>query len=262
MILDCRPIARNILDRLKQRKVPTQALAGVLITYDLTSVSFLTQKEKIAKELGITFIRKRFAIGIPQRFIEEEVERLVYDEGVGGIILQLPFPEEYDRDSLVALLPQEKDVDALKGAGKVLPPAVGALIEILEHVNFDLGAARVVMVGKGFLVGQPIAAWLQDKAKKIVVMDRDSFAVSKLRNADLIIGGAGVPGLIHGEDIKAGALCVDFGYGKKDAVLQGDFDIPSVSLKASYLTPVPGGTGPVLVAKLFENFFMLAEQSV
>jgi methylenetetrahydrofolate dehydrogenase (NADP+) / methenyltetrahydrofolate cyclohydrolase len=260
MILDCRPIANRILDSLKAQPKPKKALAGIVVTYNLTSASFLTQKEKTAHLLGVPFIRKRFAVGIPEQFVAAEIDRLSQDENVGGIILQLPFPEEYDRDALIARVPAEKDVDALNGEMRVFPPAVGALETILKEITFDLRSAHVVVVGAGLLVGKPIARYLEGKAKKISVMNKETFAREKLKEADLIIAGAGVPELIHGEDIRSGTVCIDFGYGKKDTMLQGDFHASSVAEKAAVLTPVPGGTGPVLVAKLFENFFALNKE--
>ena len=261
MILDCRPLAEKILHRLKQKPTTEKSLVAILGGADPASLSFVKQqKEKTAEKLGIRFIVRQFPVTIAPEALGKELEQLALDASVGGIILQLPLPPGFDRDALIEKIPFEKDVDALRGKDLVLPPAAHALKEILDHIHFDLVSARVAVVGRGFLVGAPIAAWLLGKAREVLVMDKDSFDPQKLLAMDLIVSGTGRPGLIRGEHVKPGAVCVDFGYGKTDGGLRGDFDEATVAPRVKYPTPVPGGMGPLLVAKLFENFFTLTDR--
>ncbi len=258
MILDCKPIAEGILDHLAKQPVPQTTLAAVLVGNDPASMSFLKQqKERTAHKLGVRFAIHEFPETATQSMVEEAIEKLGNDTTVGGIILQLPVPKKFDRAALIQKIPIEKDVDALRGSTLVLPPAAGTLMAVLERINFSPKGKTAVVVGRGLLVGEPVAQWLTQEGAEVVVVGRDSFNPAALRRADLIVGGAGAPHLITGDHIRKDAVCIDFGYGKKNGKLAGDFDPTTVAQKAAYLTPTPHGTGPVLVAKLFENFFTL-----
>ena len=258
MILDCKPIAQKIVDVLLEKPKTHLRLAGLLIGSDPASVSFLKQqKGKTAERLNIHFEVHEFPEAVKEGDILKVIQDLAKDRTVGGIILQLPLPKHLDRAALIQAIPIEKDVDALRNDAIVLPPAAGALKAILETIDFSPSNKKAAVVGKGLLVGAPIAEWLSNEGAMVTAMDKASFDPSVLREADIIVSGAGVAHLIAGDMVKEGALCIDFGYAKKNVVLTGDFDSASVGEKAAYLTPTPGGTGPVLVAKLFENFFTL-----
>jgi methylenetetrahydrofolate dehydrogenase (NADP+)/methenyltetrahydrofolate cyclohydrolase len=259
MLLYCRPFEEEIMKRLKALPRPTKGLSAVLIGNDPASSSFLKQKERVAHDLGIKFSILRIDEGEPEAHIQGKIGALATDASIGGIILQLPVPALYSRSALIRAIPKEKDIDALREDSSVLPPAVEALKEVLVFLRYDLSSGRVIVVGKGFLVGAPITSWLLKEGAEVIAMDKESFNPALLSTGDLIISGTGVAGLIRGEHIRAGATCIDFGYGRNNGKLSGDFDAETVAPKARYLTPVPGGMGPLLVLELFKNFFTLTQ---
>ncbi len=262
MVLDGKKIAERIFNELKALPAPAKTLAAVLVGDDPASVSFVQQKQKAAARLGAKFAVRRHPAAMTTEALAQEVKKLSADPTVGGIIVQLPLPTAIDRDRVLASLVPEKDVDALRGPHNgVWPPTVGVLIAILEEIHFDLRPSRAVVVGPGFLVGRPIADYLHGKVKALSVFDKGVDRATldgALKNADVVISGVGAPGLIRGEALKKGVVAIDFGYAKGAAGLSGDFDFASVAPVARWITPTPGGTGPILVAELFRNFYTLS----
>jgi len=182
----------------------------------------------------------------------------------GGTIVQLPLPSHLDRNYILNAVPPEKDVDVLSeralGAfyaerAKVLPPAVGVVESICEAQKYDIGSRSAAIVGLGLLVGRPIANWMMRRAKETILL-RSASGLSLLKHADLVIAGVGNAGFIKPGMLKDGAAVIDFGYDS----MRGDFDCEQLApndSRITFYTPTPGGTGPILVAKLFENFFRL-----
>lgn len=257
MTIDGKRIAVEVVERLKTRPAPEKFLVALMVSNDPASASFVNQKEKVAKELGVDFRVARYAFDITERELVAAVRKYADDEKCGGVILQLPLPAHLDRAQVIAAIPPEKDVDALRGEGVVLPPAVGVVQEILQTTNHELPVDKVAVVGIGFLVGQPIAQWLKGKAKELVTLDIDD-DLRKIKNADVVVLGAGKAGLVTSAMVKDNALVIDFGYSMESGKLKGDFN-PEGAEHITY-TPTPGGTGPILVAKLFENFYQLNER--
>lgn len=257
-IIDGRKLAARIIAVLKREKTPNKILAAVLIGNNKASFSYIKQKEKAAKSLGISFKIFHWR-SKSERILLKKFSLLNREKNIGGIVLQLPLPQGFNRDTFIALLDLKKDVDALKTSAYVLPPTVGVLQKILKAIKFDLRSKKTAVIGRGFLVGKPVAEWLRGKARFVRVLGRGEVNRNNLKNADLIITGVGKPGLIRGEYIKKGAVLIDFGYAFKNGKAVGDIDFESCRRKASYITPTPGGTGPMVVAQLFENFYKLTK---
>ncbi|MDP1689223.1 MAG: bifunctional 5,10-methylenetetrahydrofolate dehydrogenase/5,10-methenyltetrahydrofolate cyclohydrolase [bacterium] len=297
MIIDCKKISQDIIERLKAQPKPTKFLAAVLVGKDASSISFLKQKEKIAKELGIDFRLYEFRDTIKNDELRDEVLKISKHKTCGGVIVQLPLPEHINKHYILNVIPREKDVDVLgeralgafyTGRNPVLPPAVATLEEILKAKSYKLKASKVAVVGLGFLVGKPISVWLEGnpvknvkfasqitshgaRCKEILLFDEGSDFLL-LREADLVISGVGKAGIIKPEMLKSEAVVIDFGYsqevtgevGHETRKSSGDFD-SSVHNSAFIIqhsisyTPTPGGTGPILVAKLLENFYKLTK---
>lgn len=300
MIIDGKKIVQNIIERLKVQPKPTKFMAAILVGKDTSSISFLKQKERIAKELGIDFRLYEFRDDITNDELRSEVLKIAGHKTCGGVIVQLPLPEHINKHYILNVIPREKDVDVLgeralgafyTGRNPVLPPAVAVVSEILSTINpdasdhnslggpglrpgrrsYELKTAKVAVVGLGFLVGKPISVWLEGnpakdakfdsqltshgaRCKEIILIDLGS-DYSLLKEADLVITGVGKAGLIKPEMLKREAIVIDFGCdGGK-----GDFDISYLISQISNVsyTPTPGGTGPILVAKLLENFYVL-----
>lgn len=269
MIIDGKQIAKKIIDRLKTKPVPQKNLAAILVGDDPASVSFLKQKEKVAKELGVDF---RLYAYKEEDFtadsLRKEIGRVSGQKSVGGVIVQLPLPAKFNQQYALNALDPVKDIDVLgerslgafyAGRSRVLPPAVETLKEVLKEIGFDLDDKKVGVVGLGLLVGKPISVWLMKKTAEVRLFDSKS-DLGGLKTMDLIVSGVGKANLINGSMVKRGVGIVDFGYDFSGGKIRGDADVESLADIASFITPTPGGTGPILVSKLFENFFVLNEE--
>ncbi|MEK7543126.1 MAG: bifunctional 5,10-methylenetetrahydrofolate dehydrogenase/5,10-methenyltetrahydrofolate cyclohydrolase [Patescibacteria group bacterium] len=272
MIIDGKKIAQEIIEKLKNLPCPKKYLVAILVGENPASISFLKQKEKVADELGVKFKLTDLPEGAAENTIIKTISNLEHDNKCGGIIVQLPLPSHLNREKIISAIPKEKDVDVLNG-GDVLPPAVGVVIKIIENYlpaeasaqagKLKIENCNVAVVGLGALVGKPISEWLKDKTKELILINEGD-DVSVIKNADIVISGVGKPNLITPEMLKENALVIDFGYSMKDGKLSGDFDSSLLTpirqladqVPSAY-TPTPGGTGPVLVAQLFENFYRL-----
>jgi len=286
--IPCKEIAQKIIDGLKLKPAPKKILAAVLVEENSASVSFLRQKEKAAKELGIDFRVYEFPENILQDELIQKTEALAEQESVGGLIVQLPLNERIDNREILNAIPPKKDVDVLgeralgafyAGRSKVLPPAVGVVEEIITNYKPSRPAGvllianlRIVVIGSGSLIGKPISIWLERKTAELIILNSKTKNIKeKLKDADVIISGAGKPNLFSAEDVKENAIIIDFGYSFIDGKISGDFNASSIEnckparpaggLKIENLryTPTPGGTGPILVAKIMENFYKLTE---
>lgn len=293
MIIDGKQIAQEIIERLKIQKAPKKILAAILVDSTSSpqvgsSLSFLKQKEKVAEELGVDFRIYKFPKSVKNDDLRKETGKIALSKPVGGVIVQLPFPNHLNRHYILNAIPREKDVDVLgeralgafyTGRNPVLPPAVGVVEEILSGANIRtrtndannyLKNKKIAVVGLGFLVGKPIAIWLMGKCAEIYLLDQGS-DFSILKQADLVISGVGKAGIIKPEMLRQDAGIIDFGYSMENAnsdtrqengsiKIRGDFDLNSLSkshVALSFYTPTPGGTGPILTAKIFENFYNL-----
>lgn len=275
MEINGKEIAQKIINNLKSQPKPDKILAAVVVDGNPVSINFLEQKKKIAEELGIDFRIYKFPENSSNDDLRKEIEKIALLKRVGGVIIQLPLLKHLNRQYILNVIPREKDVDVLgeralgafyAGRNKVLPPAVGVVEEILENCKLSArgGSAlggkienlRVAVVGLGFLIGKPVANWLEGKCSELLLLDIGS-DLSILKQADLVILGVGKAGLINPGMFKKDALVIDFGYSvDKTGKIKGDLDINEGIKNLSY-TPTPGGTGPILVAKIFGNFYSL-----
>jgi len=261
-------IAKKIIDELKTKPKPEKILAAILVGENPASVSFLKQKEKIAKELGVDFRVYDFPEEIKNDDLRKEVEKIASFKKVGGVIVQLPLPAHLNPQYILNVIPREKDIDVLgeralgafyAGRNPVLPPSVGVVDEIIRIMNYELRMMRVVVIGAGFLIGKPITTWLQNKVAELTIFDEYTQDLrSRLKNVDLIISGVGKANLFNTEDLSENTTVIDFGYDMSSGKIAGDFN-PAIhnSKFIIHYTPTPNGTGPILVAKIFENFYNL-----
>ena len=260
-------IASRILEQMRTLPKPKTFLAAIAIGRDPESESFLKQKQASAKRIGIDFRIYHLAQEQTNDQLRREVGKIARQQTVGGVIVQLPLPLNVNRNYVLNAIPREKDVDVLGARAlgafydddnPVLPPSVGAAEAILKEAGVTLEDKTVGVVGLGPLIGKPIAVWLMKKCRNLVLFNKRS-EYALLSHADIVITGVGEPAVIKGEFLKRGAGVIDFGYRIVDGKIRGDLDISTLqpSLLAFY-TPTPGGTGPVLVTKLFENFYTLA----
>src|SRR3989344_3289788 len=251
MIIDGKAIADRLITALKKKEPLHKILAVVFVGDNVQSQSFLRQKEKVAGELGIQFDWHCFPDTIEEGALISEIEAIGKDAKVGGIIVQLPLPAKFNRDRVIAVVASQKDIDALTPAGKkfVDPLPVAVLKEILRPMAFDLSNKIVAVVGRGFLIGQPIIEYFQGQCRDLIILDTKSdFAV--LQKADLVVSGVGKAGVVKASMLKNGAAVIDFGYDTKDGKIVGDFELDTDENRLLFYTPTPGGTGPILVAEI------------
>jgi methylenetetrahydrofolate dehydrogenase (NADP+)/methenyltetrahydrofolate cyclohydrolase len=185
-----------------------------------------------------------------KKFSPEQIsEALLCD----GVIVQLPID---NADALLAKIPAEKDVDALGPAPKVPAPVAGAVKEVLERSHVEVKSKKAVVVGAGRLVGEPCARMLGDMGAIVSVVTLEQGSLDELKEADIIVSGAGSPGLIKPEMLKPGVALIDAGMSELGGKLVGDAD-PACAEVASVFTPTPGGIGPIAVAMVYKNLFAL-----
>lgn len=268
MVIDGKRIAAEIVARLRTLSKPEKFFGAVLVGQDQASLNFLKQKEKVARELGIEFRLYELPAESTTDELREQIGALARPKNCGGFIVQLPLPAGINRHYVLNAIPKEKDVDFLSeaalggfytGRSAAIPPSPGAVEEILKLEERDLRGLTVVMLGAGFLIGKPVGFWLQNRVGELVVVDAEVKDVhARLREADIVISGAGHAGLFNAGQLCEGAVVIDFGFSRgADGKLSGDFDPAGADAKNIHYTPTPGGTGPILVAKLFENFYKL-----
>lgn len=270
MIIDGRKIAKEIINGLQGHPTPKKFLGVVLVGENTASEKFIQQKKKIAEILGIDFRVYSFSESIQVSELRKRIGIIARGKTCGGLIVQLPLPSHLNRRRIVNSIPKEKDLDVLSESAygqfltdqRVLPPSVSTFCEVLLHYQVlenvscetPACAGRFAVVGNGFLVGKPISDYLRLQGKQLVVLDKGD-DLSKIKDADVVILGTGVPNIVSEAMIKDGALIIDFGCSFIDGKLCGDLLSPTKE-NFSY-TPTPGGTGPILVVKLFENFYKL-----
>src|SRR4030042_5243139 len=212
-------VSGEIIQSLRQKSSPPQILAAILVGDDPASLSFLKQKDKTAKELGVDFRTYRLSADLKNDDLRGEVGKIAKQKRVGGVLVQLPLPAGVNQFYVLNAIPHNKDVDVLSeralGAfynnrNLVMPPAVEVTREIVERQKIQLVGTRAAVVGLGTLVGKPTSLWLANKCKELFLLGQGS-DLKILRQADLIISGVGQGGLIKPGLLKAGAGGMDFG---------------------------------------------------
>jgi methylenetetrahydrofolate dehydrogenase (NADP+)/methenyltetrahydrofolate cyclohydrolase len=279
VIIDGKAIAAKLIAELKPKIASMRErkfFGAALVGDNAASQNFLKQKHRVAQELGVDFRLYELPADITTDKLREEIARLAGAKTCGGFIVQLPLPERLEnKHYILNAIPKQKDVDCLSeaalgafytGRSPVAPPSVATVEEILRETGrTNLRELTVAVIGAGALIGRPVGFWLQNRVGELMVFDSSVKNLrEKLREADVVVSGTGVPGIFGAQNLKDGALVVDFGFNKTaDGKMRGDFDpqsqIPNSKFQIPDIayTPTPGGTGPILVAKLFENFYFL-----
>jgi methylenetetrahydrofolate dehydrogenase (NADP+)/methenyltetrahydrofolate cyclohydrolase len=253
--IDGKEIAERIYSRIGDKSGCGIKLAVIMAGGDKATEAFIAQKRKAAVRTGIGFE----VINLPGEVTTKEFKKALTDISqnpeITAIVTQLPFPPGVDKLEIISAIPYEKDADALNGGG-LIPPSAGTVLEIIDYLGQDISFLNFAVVGYGELVGKPVHEFLSKKAKSVKLFRRgDSFEA--LSGADVVISGTGSPRLITPAILKNNSIVIDFGYGQNEnGKIEGDF-YPGGSDKNILYTPTPGGTGPILVAKLFENIVLL-----
>ncbi len=276
-ILDGRVVAETVKAEVAGRVAALAAagrevgLATVLVGDDPASEVYVRNKRRTAENLGIRSIHQGLPADATQEEVDETIRRLGEDSAVDGILLQLPLPAGLDGEHAVEIIPPGKDADGLHpvNLGRLVlerkgpvPCTPAGVLRILDHYGIPTNGAEVVVVGRSFLVGRPLAILLGQKTRDATVTlahsrTRDLAAVC--RRADILVAATGRAGMITAEFVKPGATVIDVGISRTERGVVGDVDRDSVASVAAALTPVPGGVGPMTIAMLMENTVTLAE---
>lgn len=243
-------------------------LAIVLVGENPVIRKFIEQKKRTAESVGVDIKIYPFEEKVTTNELRKRLAEIVHEEKNSGVIIQLPLPAHINTQYILNSVPPEKDVDALSakalgnfvvGKSPIMSPVAGAAKAFLEEYKIEYRNKNIVVVGAGNLVGRPVALWLLSEHATFSVVSKDTpDPASLLRSADIIISGIGVPGFITKEMVKEGAVVMDAGTSESEGKLVGDVDFEGVSGPASFVTPVPGGIGPVTIALLLKNLVTLA----
>lgn len=273
MLIDGRAIAQDLNSHTKQRieKLPFRPLlVDIVVGNDPASLSYVRIKEKKAHEAGLAFELHQMPETATTDEVKTKIEEISARSDLSGLIIQLPLPAHLNSREILDTIPSRVDVDLLNnesaqafyaGQGSLIPPTAGAILHIIDSLPEDWAALNFLVLGHGELVGKPTAYLLQQRGYQVVVADSTTADVDLLiSKADCIISGVGKPNLLTGEHLKNGVIIIDAGTSEASGSITGDIEPSTVEPKAKYLTPVPGGVGPVTVAKLLENVVIVAEQ--
>lgn len=265
MVVDGKIIAKNIEGRIKREINKLEVaprLAVILVGDDPASAVYTKKKEEAAKRVGIRFDLHHFLKTAPEEKVFELIDALNFDPEVNGIIIQLPLPPKIDSDALLNQVVPWKDVDGIGaeslsqlafGEPYFVPAAAGAVLEVLKRSKVPIKGKHAVVVGAGRVAGHPISLALQRVGATITVATEHTKDLKTFtKQANILVSAVGKPYLISCSHVKKGAAVVDVGITRRGGKLLGDVD-PQVTKVASLFTPVPGGIGPITVAKLLEN---------
>ena len=266
MILDGKLVSNEIKSELKKYIDYNNLKIGMAVIQvgdNPASNVYIKNKAKVAESLGVNFEHYKFDIDITEDVIISKIEKLNNNDNIHGIIVQLPLPEHLDKDLIVNSINEEKDIDGLtsKNIGNLFSNSEGiisctpyGIMKLLEYYNIDLEGKNAVIVGRSNLVGKPLVELLLRKNATVTICHSKTKKLKDYtKKADILIAAVGKKHLITKNMVKKGAVIVDVGINREDNKLYGDVDFDKVKNKASYITPVPGGIGPMTVAMLFYN---------
>lgn len=255
-------IIANIGKEINMQKINAK-IAVILAGHDPASETYVQMKEKRCKEAGIDCKIIRFGENVPEQEIKEKIFEFNAAEDVTGILVQFPLPKKIDGNKIVNAINPEKDVDGLtdenrkklaEGDESLACAAPKGILRLLEEYNLSLKNKKIVVVGYGYLVGQPLSIMLKNRNADFTVCDDTTENLKEeTKKADILISATGAPKLIKSDNIKEKAIVIDAGTAKVNDMLVGDVEFDSVKEKASWITPVPGGVGPMTIAMLIEN---------
>jgi methylenetetrahydrofolate dehydrogenase (NADP+)/methenyltetrahydrofolate cyclohydrolase len=278
-LIDGKAIAARVRAEVKAEVEKFQAergfvpgLAVVRVGEDPASKVYVTGKKKAAAEVGFNSWEHHLEASITQDELLAVVGRLNDDPAVHGILVQLPLPKHIDAERIISAVKPEKDVDGFHpmNAGKLSlgkpglrPCTPWGVMRMLEEVGVNPEGKRAVVVGRSNIVGKPMALMLLQANATVTVCHRKSDLPLEVGMADILVGAVGVPGLLKGEWIKPGAVVIDVGMNRMpDGKLKGDVEFEAAKERASFITPVPGGVGPMTIAMLMRNTLEAAKGSL
>lgn len=269
-LLDGKSLAKTIEEQIIAQTLDLKLkgiipkLSVILVGDDPASLAYVNMKQKACLRSGIECILEKLPENITQERLLEIVKNFDKDKAIDGILVQLPLPKHISTKAILESISHQKDVDGFNpfNVGRVLigvkgfaPATPLGVMNLLKHYNINVSGKNVAIIGASNIVGKPLASLMLNAGATpsichILTEDISFFT----KNADIVCVGVGKPKLIQSEMIKQGAIVIDIGINRlDDGSLVGDVDFESVSQKASFITPVPGGVGPMTIVSLLEN---------
>lgn len=272
IILDGKKTAAAVRENIKEQVAQLQkegktvpGLAVVIVGENPASKVYVGQKEKACNAAGFNSILHRLPENTTQEELLELVEKLNCDPKVHGILVQLPLPSQIDSDRVISSIVPEKDVDGFHpsnigrlatGLPCISPCTPKGIIYLLEEYGIEMEGKNAVIIGRSNIVGKPIAHMLMDRNATVTIChSRTKDIAFYTRNADIIIAAVGRPRFLTADMVKDGAVVVDVGINRLEEGLVGDVDFEGLKEKVSFITPVPGGVGPMTIAMLLLNTY-------
>jgi methylenetetrahydrofolate dehydrogenase (NADP+)/methenyltetrahydrofolate cyclohydrolase len=257
------------VDELIAKGIKRPHLAAILVGNDGASITYVAAKEKDCKEVGFDSTVLKFNESITEAELLNEVEKINANTEIDGLIVQLPLPKHINEKKITETISWKKDVDGFhpynvglmfKGLPCFLPATPYGVIKLLEHYNIDTTGKNCVVIGRSDIVGKPMSALMLNKNCTVTICHSKTVDMSSFtQKADIIIAAVGIPNYLKAEMIKEGAIVIDVGItrvndeSEKGYKLIGDVDFENVSKKAAFITPVPGGVGPMTRVALLLN---------
>jgi methylenetetrahydrofolate dehydrogenase (NADP+)/methenyltetrahydrofolate cyclohydrolase len=257
------------VDELIAKGIKRPHLAAILVGNDGASMTYVAAKEKDCKEVGFDSTVLKYNASITEAELLNEVEKINANSEIDGLIVQLPLPKHINEKKITENISWKKDVDGFhpynvglmfKGLPCFLPATPYGVIKLLEYYNIDTTGKNCVVIGRSDIVGKPMSALMLNKNCTVTICHSKTVDMSSFtQKADIIIAAVGIPNYLKAEMIKEGAIVIDVGItrvndeSEKGYKLVGDVDFENVSNKASFITPVPGGVGPMTRVALLLN---------
>ena len=278
-ILDGKAVSLKVKESIKVRADELKkfgvepTLAVVLVGEDKASQTYVRAKEKACNEYGIKSVAHRLSENTTQNELLALINVLNLDDSIHGILVQLPLPKHIDTNVVLAAIDPRKDVDGfhavnvgklVSGLDGFVPCTPLGVMEILKEYGIEVAGLNAVVIGRSNIVGKPMANLLLNASATVTVTHSKTKNLKEIcKNADLIVAAIGKPFFLKADMVKDGAVVVDVGINRlDDGRLVGDVDFDEVAPKCSYITPVPGGVGPMTIAMLLNNTILAAQAKI
>lgn len=275
MILDGKTLKQKILDENKKIINDNNykiKLAIILVGNNEASKIYIRNKELACNYVGIEVDKYLLDEETKEEYLIELINKLNSDNKITGIILQSPVPSQIDFNKCSGLINAKKDVDGFTkeniynlylGVDTILPCTVKGIIKLLEEYKIKISGENVVIVGRGNIVGHPLSLAMLNKDATVTIAHSKTNNLKDItKKADILISATGIPHLIKEDMIKENATIIDVGVAKIDGKIVGDVDFLNVSKKAKFITPNPGGVGPMTVAMIIDNLIFMYERGI
>ena len=277
VILDGKAVSAKVKEEVKEevealkKQGVSVGLAVIIVGNNPASRTYVNNKKKACEAAGI--LSEEYAL--PEETTQEEllalVEELNHKDSINGILCQLPLPKQLDEEAVIAAISGKKDVDAFSavnvghimiGDYSFLPCTPAGIMEILRHYNIDVAGKECVVIGRSNIVGKPMAMLLLHQNGTVTICHSKTKNLKDVTSrADILVAAVGIPHFVTADMVKDGAVVIDVGMDRdENGKLCGDVDFAAVEPKASYITPVPGGVGPMTIATLLKNTVTAAKQ--